>query len=136
MTAVGNEIKAVLLVHSQEQVLQSLGKSLEDEGYRVLTARLGSEALLIMASETAEAMISEIWLPGMPGTDLARVVRERHRHVFTVLLTDDSCYCSPAEAILAGADAYLAKPVEARDLISLLKKARCSAARVGGRVGG
>ncbi|MBV9491390.1 MAG: response regulator [Verrucomicrobia bacterium] len=98
----------------------------EPEGYRVLEATDGREALAVLAQIPVEAVISDLLMPNLDGYRLCREIRqdERWRHLAILIYT--ATYTSPGDERLAlelGADAYLRKPASKAALLGALRAA-------------
>ena len=59
--------KTILIVDDERSICQSLGSILADEGYEILTAESGEEALKIVGEESPCLVLLDIWLPGIDG---------------------------------------------------------------------
>src|SRR4030042_7017597 len=64
--------KKVLIVDDEERVVQSITGVLEDEGFRVATARSGEEAIGIFQQEEPDVTLLDIWMPGMDGIEVLK----------------------------------------------------------------
>ncbi|MBA2564518.1 MAG: response regulator [Gemmatimonadetes bacterium] len=67
----------ILLVEDEASVLLALSLLLEQEGYSVVTASNGSEALQVLAHEHADLVILDLWMPVMNGWEFLQRLRER-----------------------------------------------------------
>jgi EAL domain-containing protein (putative c-di-GMP-specific phosphodiesterase class I) len=83
----------------------------------------GDEALELLASQTFEAMVSDIQMPGVTGLKLLRAVREFDLDLPVVLMTGAPGIKSAAEAVEYGAFRYLIKPVPLEELTSVVGRA-------------
>ncbi len=108
----------VLYIEDHDLVLFTVKQLLEQEGWRVQIARDGNQALKqITGNEQFDLIILEADLPGVSGFDLLRRTRKlAHRQaVPLIMFTARECR---AEALAAGADAYLKKPNGIKDLLA------------------
>ncbi len=117
----------VLIVDNDELVRMSIAELLRRDGLDAVPAGDGALALeqLKAANEAGkpfDAVISDVSMPGMSGTELLSVIREKHAGTSVVLLTGYATMESAVEAMRLGAVDYLAKPVVDEEL-------RCSLAR-------
>jgi CheY-like chemotaxis protein len=80
--------KTVLVVDDDPRVRATAVELFRELGFRVLDAYNGAQALdMIEADTRVECMFIDIRMPGMSGTELAQIVRQRHPHVKVVLTT-------------------------------------------------
>jgi CheY-like chemotaxis protein len=85
---VGVETKAVILCVDDEENPLILRKIvLERAGYDVVTANSGKKALEILQSRPVDLVLSDLLMPGMTGTELARQVKESHPQLPVVLVS-------------------------------------------------
>lgn len=99
-------------------LLQSL---LSDWGYPVVTASDGFEAWRILGSEQAPKLALIDWMmPGMDGIELCRRVRQQSTFVYLVLVTSRNATDDLVEGLDAGADDFIAKPIQPAELRSRL----------------
>ena len=64
--------KKVLIVDDEERVVQSIAGVLEDEGFRVVKARSGEEAIKIFQQDEPDITLLDIWMPGMDGIEVLK----------------------------------------------------------------
>jgi CheY-like chemotaxis protein len=100
----------VLIVDDDNIVLDLLSRIVSREGYSVLTAPSGEEALAIMENNKIFALISDIVMPGISGIDLLKKTKSKCNETPVLLITGNSDKHSREEASAAGADGYIVKP--------------------------
>jgi DNA-binding NtrC family response regulator len=118
----GRVIMHVLVVDDDETVRASLGDALVSAGVRVSVAAGGQEALDRMAADPVDLLLTDVRMPGVDGLELLRRVRAGAPGADVVLMT---AYDDAATALVAareGARAYLAKPLDLRDLRTLIDR--------------
>ena len=99
-----------ILVADDEADIRNLIKiSLEENGYTVLTARNGKEALDIFMSEDVHLAILDVMMPVMDGFNLLRKIRE-HSTVPVIFLTARADDMDKVLGLGLGADDYISKP--------------------------
>ena len=108
-----------LLVADDDRVsTELLRRILVHEGYEVTTAANGLEALEAMKHGEFRVLISDWEMPGLTGPELCRRVRAQgHGSAYVIMLTSRSGAQDMAEALAAGADEFLSKPVETSELL-------------------
>ncbi len=106
--------KRLLVVDDEPKLLRAVAVDLRGEGYDVMTARSGSEALITVAQKTPDLIVSDIRMPGMDGYELARRLRQNQSTALIpiVFLTAKDTTADRIEGFRTGIDAYLTKPFE------------------------
>ena len=103
--------KRVLAVDDSITYLQELGSQLRPEGYDVVLATSGEEALELLAAQPADCILLDLIMPGLSGQDTCRRIKQRAewRDIPLVMLTARDDRDAMIEGINAGADDYIAK---------------------------
>lgn len=114
----------ILVAEDHDDTRDALRLLLEMQGYEVLAARDGEEALAIALENPPDIVITDFDMPRLDGAGLARQLRSMQQHIgrlpiFVLTALNQSMI---QDAMLAGADAYIAKPVDFQALESTLKK--------------
>ncbi len=119
------EIK-VLLVEDEKKIADTLSRGLKELNYHVETAYDGKIGLRLFEAGDFDLVITDINLPGINGYDLCKSVRSRNQHVPIIMLTALNAMNDKIEGFDAGADDYLVKPFEFKELLvrmrALLKR--------------
>ncbi|MBK6752228.1 MAG: response regulator transcription factor [Flavobacteriales bacterium] len=113
----------VLLVDDEPDILELLRYNLEREGYRVLTAPNGKDALRLAKSERPDLIVLDIMMPGMDGVEVCMQLRslpEFKQTLITFLTARGEDY-SQIAGFEAGADDYITKPVRPKVFVSKVK---------------
>jgi len=107
----------ILAVDDDEKILKLLSVNLITEGYQVITATSGKQALEMMHGNPPALVFLDINMPGMNGLETLRQIREESE-VPVIMLTaiDDST--SLMTALRAGADDYITKPFSVKELLA------------------
>ena len=113
---------AILVVDDDETIRETLAAILEEEGYVVDTAESGKEALEKSKTGFYNLALLDIRLPDMEGTQLLAAIREHTPRMVKIILTGYPSLENAAEAVNRGADGYLIKPVDAGDLLDVIKR--------------
>ncbi|RMG21955.1 MAG: DNA-binding response regulator [Bacteroidetes bacterium] len=113
----------VLIVDDEEDILDLLEYNLEKEGYQVLRAMDGEEAIEIAKREKPQMILLDIMMPRLDGIETCRRLRQLPGmdNVYIVFLTARSEEYSELAGFEAGADDYISKPIKPRVLLSRLK---------------
>jgi DNA-binding response OmpR family regulator len=117
----------ILTVEDDERIQAAMRLALEDEGYTVVEAASGEEALDIFGRRPADVVLIDLMLPGIDGFEVCRVLR-RTSDVPIVMVTARSDTHDVVAGLEAGADDYLTKPFVPKELSAriraLLRRAR------------
>jgi len=111
---------SILAVDDSPVITEMIKDAFEAEGYRVLTAEDGSEALKIALSENPDIIIADVNMPGMDGWELCSQIRSNPFTSFIpfIFLTARAQSPDRIRGIQMGADDYLTKPFEMEELIA------------------
>jgi EAL domain-containing protein (putative c-di-GMP-specific phosphodiesterase class I) len=113
----------ILLVEDDEAVRQVYGRLLKRDGFDVLLAKNGLEALEAFEQDSVDLVLSDIGMPDMDGVDLLKALRLKDLDVPVILMTGNPQIDSATEAVALGALRYLTKPVDGRELTRVATKA-------------
>jgi DNA-binding response OmpR family regulator len=108
----------VLVVDDDPNALDIVKTYLEAKGYTVATARDGNEALALLEKVQPALVLLDVMMPGMDGWEVARVIKNHPTFGRTrvVMLTARSDFADKHEGLRAGADDYIVKPIQLREL--------------------
>jgi DNA-binding response OmpR family regulator len=107
--------QTVLVVDDEEAIAEAVRARLESEGYRVLVAGDGPQALETAAAEHPDLVVLDLMLPGMDGLEVCREL-QRERWVPVLMLTARTEEADKIAGFAVGADDYLTKPFSLREL--------------------
>jgi chemosensory pili system protein ChpA (sensor histidine kinase/response regulator) len=121
--AAANRQPSVLVVDDSLTVRKITGRLLEREGYRVVTAKDGVDALEKLLVETPDVILSDIEMPRMDGFDLVRNIRADRRlaAVPIIMITSRLAEKHRRYAAEIGASHYLGKPYQEDELLGLIR---------------
>lgn len=127
----------VLLVDDYHDALEIWEWYLRSQGYRVLTATSGGEAVRLAKSAQPDIIVMDLELPGLSGCDAAREIRaaEDTRHIPLIAATGFSHDRQLSEARDAGFDRILIKPCDPAQLVEEVERALTARAAGGPIVG-
>ncbi|MEN8172290.1 MAG: response regulator [Chloroflexota bacterium] len=113
----------ILIIDDDLETLHLVGLLLERKGYDISVAESGQIALEKIEKEIPDLIILDIMMPGMSGIDVARHLRAQESTNLTpiIMFTAKSQIDDRVEGLEAGADAYLAKPSEPKELYAQVK---------------
>ena len=114
--------RTLLAVDDIPQNLKVLDAILTPRGYRVITASSGAEALEKVATEHPDLLLLDIVMPGMTGYEVCRTLRESpETRMLPIVMVTASGHEEKVKAIEAGADDFIAKPVDSHELLARVK---------------
>ncbi len=116
--------KKILVVDDSKAIRQSLIFTLKGEGYDVIEAANGVDALNLMKDNTIGLFISDVNMPEMDGIELLKQIKQDKDHKYTpvIMLTTESGRDMIEAGKQAGAKAWMIKPFQPEEILSAVKK--------------
>ena len=114
--------KSILVVDDDKAILKYAKGILELEGYDVDVAETGFDAMEKSSTRFYNLVLLDIMLPDIQGTELLTKMRRTTPKMMKVMVTGFPSFDNAVEALNMGADAYLLKPVELEELLSVVKE--------------
>lgn len=111
----------MLVVDDEPALREALQSSLEFEGYKVVTANDGQQALDALAAEPYDAVLLDVMMPRLDGLTACRRLRGSGNHVPVLMLTARDAVGDRVSGLDAGADDYLVKPFELDELLARVR---------------
>ncbi|MGD8965923.1 MAG: response regulator transcription factor [Anaerolineae bacterium] len=111
----------ILVVEDERAVARGLAYGLRDEGFEVLVAPTGQEALALARSRDPHLILLDIRLPDISGFDVCRQLRNEEFRQPIVMLTARDEEVDKVLGLELGADDYVVKPYSLRELISRIR---------------
>ncbi len=115
--------KTILVVDNEETIRETLMKILKREGYNVLTAADGQEALEMIRKHEVNLILSDICMPRIDGHNLLKQVKAILPEVEIVLMTGQGKWETGLEALREGAFAFIPKPFNKLALNKTVRRA-------------
>jgi DNA-binding response OmpR family regulator len=112
--------ETILLVDDDAALLEVTSIVLSSEGYRVLTAEDGYEALKEVGRERLDLVVLDVMMPNLSGFEVLKRIREQS-DVPVVLLTAKSQSVDKVVGLELGADDYITKPFDTKELLARIK---------------
>lgn len=120
----------ILVVEDNADMRELFCTVLTDAGYRTLSASDGEEALEIMDKEYIDLIVADVMMPKMDGYELTRVTRAARPDLPILMVTAKDQFIDMQSGFRAGADDYMIKPINLRELLlrveALLRRAKIS----------
>ena len=131
--------RTVLVVDDEEAIAEAVRARLASEGFRVVVAADGPQAIDKHRTERPDLVVLDLMLPGMDGLEVCRVI-QRDEWVPVLMLTARTEEADKIAGFAVGADDYLTKPFSLRELVVRVRlgeppmKALVSATRVNAEI--
>jgi two-component system alkaline phosphatase synthesis response regulator PhoP len=116
--------KTILAVDDEKSIVRLVQVNLERQGYNVLTAFDGRQALERIAADQPDMVICDVMMPYMDGFEVLRQIRQNvaTRDLPVIMLTAKAMDNDVFEGYRSGATCYLTKPFSPPELISFVKR--------------
>lgn len=115
--------KRILVVDDDERVLKSIRGVLEDEGFRVATARSGEEALRLSTQDGPDVALLDIWMPGMDGIEALRRLKRVAPGCEVIMISGHATISTAMAAVKLGAFDFIEKPLSLDALLMTVRRA-------------
>lgn len=112
--------RTILIVDDERKIRQLERAYLEKEGYRVVEAENGDEALEAARKQKPDLVVLDVMLPGVDGIEVLRQLRS-FTDVYVIMLTARSEEVDRLIGLSVGADDYMTKPFSPRELVARVK---------------
>lgn len=112
----------ILIADDDEIVRDAISSLLADEGYTVLSAQDGIDAIKILRIEDIDLVITDLRMPGADGNEVLKYVVKNNPDTVVVILTAYGTLDTALNAINDGAYDYLTKPFKIQEIILLVEK--------------
>ena len=112
--------QTVLVVEDEESYVDALTLGLKREGFRVIAARDGAEALVLFDAMRPDIVLLDLMLPKLSGVDVCREIRAKSK-VPIIMLTAKTSEIDTVVGLEIGADDYIAKPYRIREVIARMR---------------
>jgi two-component system NtrC family response regulator len=116
-------METILIVDDEKNYLLVLSAVLEEEGYEVLTALSGLEALETQKSSDVDLVLTDMKMPGMDGIELLERIKAYDPDLPVIMMTAHGTVDKAVEAMQKGAYSYILKPFDNERLILYVKRA-------------
>ena len=120
-TAIAPEGEKILVVDDDARLRRLLERFLDEQGYRVRTAENTEQMNKLLGREIFHLVVLDLMLPGEDGLSACRRLREAGNQIPIIMLTAKGDESSRIQGLEIGADDYLAKPFNPRELLARIK---------------
>lgn len=111
----------ILIVEDNARVSGLMKKGLENQGYQIYISEDAEDAVVLFQRLTFDLIITDIMLPGMDGIAFTKHIRKTEKNIPIIMLTALGTIDEKLEGFDAGADDYMVKPFEIRELYARIK---------------
>lgn len=112
----------ILVVDDEPLIRESLYEILRIEGYHVLMAPGGQEAMQLIEKNCFDIVVTDFKLPGMSGMDLLSAIRKDHPKIEVIMITGYGSIETAVEAMKKGAYDYITKPINDGEIKIIISK--------------
>jgi DNA-binding response OmpR family regulator len=113
--------KKILVIDDEPQLARLVEMHLTDAGFRVTLAANGSDGLVSAERDRFDLVVLDLMLPDMDGLDVCRELRTRQDYTPILMLTARSAEMDRVVGLELGADDYLTKPFNVRELVARVR---------------
>ncbi|MBF2053016.1 MAG: response regulator transcription factor [Candidatus Sericytochromatia bacterium] len=111
----------ILLVDDEESIVESIEYALNQEGFEVVSAHNGQEALQRVQLEKPNLIVLDLMLPELSGLEVCRILRRERNEIPIIMLTAKGEEIDRVIGLEVGADDYLVKPFSLRELVARIR---------------
>jgi len=115
--------ETILIVDDEASICQSLSAILTDEGYQVLVAGSGEDALKSVDNEMPQLVLLDIWLPGIDGLETLKAIKAAHPNILVIMMSGHGTIETAVKATKLGAFDFIEKPLSLDKVIILVNNA-------------
>jgi two-component system nitrogen regulation response regulator NtrX len=113
----------ILAVDDESTILQSLSGILSDEGFEVLTASNGYEALKIIEAESPDLVLLDIWMPGIDGIETLQEIKRTNPFLQVIIISGHGTIETAVKATKLGAHDFIEKPLSIEKVVVTINNA-------------
>ncbi len=113
----------VLIVDDEKNIVTSLQEILNDEGYEIITAEDGLEALEMVQAEPPDLVLLDIWIPGIDGIEVLQTIKTYHPEIEVLVMSGHGTIDTAVKATKLGAYDFIEKPFSLDQLVLSVERA-------------
>lgn len=114
---------SILIVDDESSIIKSLGGLLSDEGYEILSASNGYEALKVIDAESPDLVMLDIWMPGIDGLETLKEIKRTNPFVQVIIISGHGTIETAVRATKLGAFDFIEKPLSIDKVIVTINNA-------------
>ena len=111
----------ILIVEDEPKVVDFLKQGLEETGYETMVAENGQAGLELIGQQPFDLYLLDILLPFVDGNQLCKLVKEKYPKAPVIMITALGTLQNKLDGFDAGADDYIVKPFEFKELVARIK---------------
>jgi DNA-binding response OmpR family regulator len=112
----------ILVVDDEYSLRTTLAAQLKEQGYSVSSAEDGDVAIKMLRSQTFDLILLDLKMPNVDGYEVLKFVKQKHPKTKVVVLTGFADLKNALDSRGLGADHFLAKPFERKELLALVRR--------------
>jgi len=116
-------LPSILIVDDEPSIIKTLDGILSDEGFDVVTASNGYEALKIIDTESPDLILLDIWMPGIDGIETLKEIKKDNPFIQVVMITGHGTIETAVKATKLGAFDFIEKPLSIDKIIVAISNA-------------
>jgi len=113
----------ILVVDDELMMRNLLEKILMRDGYNIITAENGQDALEVLQRDKIDIVISDMKMPEMNGFDLLKIIKKEYPRIGMIMMTAYGDTYTVKDALLLGADEYITKPFKSFEVSMIVERA-------------
>ncbi len=114
----------VLLVDDEEDFVNTLSQRLEVRGLKVTGVHRGEDAVKLTDEQQFDVIVLDLAMPGMDGLETMKMIKENHPDAEIIILSGQGTVKTSIEAMKLGAEDFLEKPVDLKELLAKIDEAK------------
>ena len=111
----------ILVVEDDENIRKLTSKNLSNNGFSIIECKNGQEAIDIFQNQHFDLIITDIMMPKIDGNELSLEIRKINKDIPIIMLTALESFNDKEKGFVSGADDYMVKPVDMKELILRVK---------------
>jgi CheY-like chemotaxis protein len=116
-------VTKILIVDDSSFQRRTIRRALAQEGYQIIEAGDGAQAMQIIASEAPDCILTDLIMPGTDGFAVLEALRDRHSHVPIIVVTADIQGTTRQRCLELGAAGFIQKPINEADVRAAVQRA-------------
>lgn len=114
---------SVLVIDDETNIRKTLEGVLSDDGYHVIQAGDGAQGLEVFSRSFVDAVLLDVWMPGMDGIETLKKIREAYPIVPVIMISGHGTIDTAVKAVKMGAFDFIEKPISLSKLLITLSRA-------------